>query len=131
MRLSRRMNDDLSDGLAAELSQNPCICCKGCFCQGWAECRRRAEAHIEELNRWIKVKDKALFVLKSLYDEEIEKARREAFEAGWPEVTPNGTESNEKRAKISQAAYLSWRWGNGTATCMTNQKKRTLPNTLS
>ncbi len=105
------MNDDLSDGLAAELSQNPCICCKGCFCQGWAECRRRAEAHIEELNRWIKVKDKALFVLKSLYDEEIEKARREAFEAGWRGVPPNGTESNEKRAKIREADYLSWREG--------------------
>src|SRR5258707_12890290 len=107
MRLSRRMNDDLSDGLAAELSQNPCICCKGCFCQGWAECRRRAEARIEERNRSIKVKDKALLVLKSLYDEEIEKARREAFEAGWRAVPPNGSESNQKRPKTREAAYLS------------------------
>src|SRR5258708_2605012 len=105
MRLSRRMNDDLSDGLAAELSQNPCICCKGCFCQGWAECRRRAEAHIEELNRWIKVKDKALFVLKSLYDEEIEKARTEAFEAG--------LDARKRMVKVrdTDEAYRAWREG--------------------
>src|SRR5258707_1353631 len=107
MRLSRRMNDDLSDGLAAELSQNPCICCKGCFCQGWAECRRRAEAQIEERVKCAKLDAFAEGYQAAMAEAEVqvEQARTEAFEAG--------LDARKRMVKVrdTDEAYRAWREG--------------------
>ena len=74
------MNDtDTSDkAMFAESDQfekNACFPSEA-FQAGWRECRRRGEAQTEELRELIEVKDKALKLAHSLYQEEMESRKK-------------------------------------------------------
>lgn len=96
------MNDDLSDEAFMGWYQPADDGDYPTSDAAWQECRRRAMEVIE-------IKDKALKLVHSLHQEELEKERRKAFEAGMYSMAYPGHIFSTDHIEVAYRAFLKER----------------------